>query len=144
MTREEEIKERLDKATPSPWVATEGPVRCPLCDGEGDVDALTLDATGPWATTVQVYGIGTDFKDHETFLHHAPDDIRYLLARNEGLKRRVEKMERVVELAKRIYTENEAKEIIGLGIDLLNALNAVDADLLVPEEIEIKAEVENG
>lgn len=71
-------------------------------------------------------------------------DIAYLLARNEELQRRVEKMKRVVELAKRIYTENEAKEIIGLGIDLLNALNAVDADLPVPEEVEVKAEVENG
>ena len=128
MTREEEIKARLDKATPSPWVATEGPVRCPLCDGEGDVDALTLDAVGPWAVTVQVYGVGTDFKDHETFLHHAPEDIRYLLARNEELQRRVEKMERVVEAARLVSSGMYDDGADHMLHDALSALDAADAE----------------
>jgi hypothetical protein len=90
-----EIKARLKKAVPSPWIATEGTVRCPLCDGEGDVDELTLDSNN-WPVTVQVYGVGTDFKDHENFLHHAPADLAFLLSL-------VERQGRVMEAALGLY-----------------------------------------
>lgn len=105
MTREEEIKARLEKE-----------------------DAVYLD-------------------DYDAFDFRAEDDMKYLLARNEELQRLVEKMQAVVDAAKRASYEyfhpaSGDGDIINKMYQLEGFICDLDAKEN-PEEIEVKAEICN-
>lgn len=90
------LEELLAKATPGDLstaeVVDEGLVTCPICDGEGDVEAKHFTNIDDKALGVQFYGIGTDFGVHEelwsALIKAAPDlitELRQLRETNQRL-----------------------------------------------------------
>ncbi len=83
--------ERLLSAVPREWtlvVEADGYCPCPLCDGEGFVAPSTYDPTGPdpWATCVQVYGIGDHLTHTEAFFRAVPEMVPALIAEVRRLR----------------------------------------------------------
>ena len=86
-----------------------------------------------------------DYMDPGKFLDQASDDLRYLLARNEELQRRVERLENGILSALDYW--NRCEELGAMSdalYEIENRLNAaLDATLPVPQEVEVVTEVED-
>ncbi len=56
--------------------------RCPMCDGEGEVDGYTHSTRGEYAAGVQVFGIGADLEALDAFVRaFAPSVVLAILDR---------------------------------------------------------------
>ena len=81
--------ERLLSAVPREWTLVpepDGYCPCPLCDGEGFVAPSTYEPTDPWATCIQVYGIGDHLTNAEAFFRAVPVMVPALIAEVRRLR----------------------------------------------------------
>jgi hypothetical protein len=75
------------KATEGPWEIkkTDEGIECPLCGGEGEVDAVNIDGDG-WTTIIQSYGIGEMIKNNADFIALARTALPYWVEEAERLR----------------------------------------------------------
>jgi hypothetical protein len=77
----DEIRQRLDAITPPPWI-----LMPELCGPEGQA-VYELDSMGPICEVGDPYPRSSNRPQaNMTFIAHAPDDMRALIAENEALR----------------------------------------------------------
>lgn len=81
------VLEVCGKATEGPWEIkkTDEGIECPLCGGEGEVDAVNIDGDG-WTTIIQSYGIGEMIKNNADFIALARTALPYWAKEAERLR----------------------------------------------------------
>ena len=128
--REQEIRERVEKATPGPWQIWDGPEYVgggrDLCIGSGETWLANMDhrmcrnyhhhvccpggcgLDGDTDICSVGYPISAEQQAHAAFLAHAREDIPYLLAENQRLREENERLKRLERLESR-DAENDRK-----------------------------------
>lgn len=90
--------------------------KCPLCDGEGEVEGQRFDDQGPKASTVVAYGIGEGLRLAEEFVENAPADVLSLLAHIRELQTA---LVNVIQLCGRTCTRESYCEPCGAAYSVL-------------------------
>jgi len=128
----QEDMELCEKATRGPWEIkeTQEGIECPLCGGEGEVDAVDVDGDG-WGVIMQSCGIGEMIENNARFTITAREALPYWLnayreleAEAAAMRNRLQKAEAVIEAAK-----DTCEELWGHGLIAIEALQKALDDL---------------
>ena len=121
-----EIRERLEKATPGPWVAKSISRRCVMNHAHGQGDCV-YDVINFYDDDHEIYSAdgethiagrfgyengGVVHKPDQTFIAHAPTDIAALLAEVDALREWREKV-KLLEFIQSLKHELAAAQIVG-------------------------------
>jgi hypothetical protein len=123
MTREQEIQERLGKATPGPWSHYSGKLRDQFANIIHEVQDAAGKAIVAWGGfDASPFGSGKRAANAR-FIAHAPDDITYLLARVKELEawqetvRNSSELLRQLEAAQATNAQRDAR-LVRAGIEM--------------------------
>lgn len=108
----DELTELLAKATPGNLLTAESVtdevIECPVCQGEGEVDARDYCNFDHKALGVQFYGIGDEFLAHERLWSAVMNVLPTLLDQHDAAAARIAALEeRVAELETKLVAERE-------------------------------------
>lgn len=95
----QEDMELCEKATRGPWEIkeTQEGIECPLCGGEGEVDAVDVDGDG-WGVIMQSCGIGEMIENNARFTITAREALPYWLNAYRELEAKAAAMREKLEL----------------------------------------------
>lgn len=86
--RLKEIRLRAESIPSEPFVleCDDGDYECPLCEGDGYIDAVVHSGPNTFAAGWEAYGIGKDLEAMKQFALHAREDVLFLLQEVERLR----------------------------------------------------------
>ena len=109
------VLEACEKATKQPWEleVTDKDVECPLCNGEGTVDAANIDGDG-WGVMIQSFGIGEMIQNNAEFIILSRKALPYWVQEAERLRKENEYLKEIA---------SAAEELIDNSTDTLRNVN---------------------